>query len=106
MSRLTLRVVAATGARGNSPCFQRSSDQPEAGKQSARFIPPTPPMLGAGQRDIQNLNATILLLPILRPPEAPNYGGGLKRPPKRSSYLAKSVCIIVTEKTKEPPPHR
>jgi len=40
--RLILRVVAVTGERGNSLSL----------RQSARFIPSTPPMLGAGQWEI------------------------------------------------------
>ena len=43
VSRFTLRVVVAAGARGNSPACGRL-------KQSACFIPAAPPMLGAGQR--------------------------------------------------------
>jgi hypothetical protein len=44
VSRLILRVVAAAGARENSSACGGL-------KQSARFDPATPPMLGAGQRD-------------------------------------------------------
>jgi len=40
--RFILRVVAVAGARGNSLSL----------RQSAHFIPPTPPMLGAGQWEI------------------------------------------------------
>jgi hypothetical protein len=40
-----LRVVAAVGARGNSPAVGGL-------RQSARLFPLTSPMLGAGQREI------------------------------------------------------
>jgi len=44
-----LRVVTAAGARGNSPACGGV-------KQSAHFNPSALPMLGAGQREIQNQN--------------------------------------------------
>jgi len=49
LSRFTLRVVAADGARGNSPACGGV-------RQSARFNPSATPMLGAGQREIQSQN--------------------------------------------------
>jgi hypothetical protein len=74
LSRYTLRVVGAAGARGNSPAFALAtagSDPPEAGKQSARFFPPAPPMLGAGQWENQKLQTILspLLGGYLRPPD-------------------------------------
>jgi len=47
VSRLTLRVATAAGARGNSPACGGV-------RQSARFNPSVAPMLGAEQREIQN----------------------------------------------------
>jgi len=46
VSRFILRVVAATGARGNSLSL----------RQSAHFFPFAAPMLGAGQWEIQHQN--------------------------------------------------
>jgi hypothetical protein len=54
VSRLTLRVVAATGARGNSLSL----------RQSAHFFPFAAPMLGAGQWDYKTKN----LKTVFRPP--------------------------------------
>jgi hypothetical protein len=45
-----LRVVAADGARGNSPAVGGL-------RQSARFFPSTPSMLGAEQKEIKRLSA-------------------------------------------------
>jgi hypothetical protein len=47
VSRLTLRVAAAAGARGNSPAVGGL-------RQSACFNPSATSMLGAGQREIKN----------------------------------------------------
>jgi hypothetical protein len=44
LSRFLLRVVAAAGARGNSPACSGL-------RQPARFIPSAPSMLGAAQKD-------------------------------------------------------
>jgi len=49
--RLILRVVGAAGARGNSPAFALGYG---GLRQSARFNPFAPPMLGAGQWEHQN----------------------------------------------------
>jgi len=45
VTRFILRVVDPDGARGNSPRWLAGL------RQSARFFPSDPPMLGAGQRE-------------------------------------------------------
>jgi hypothetical protein len=57
LSRLTLRVVVASGARGNSPRLQRGSNK------SAHFDPATSPMLGAGQWNMKTGKSEALISP-------------------------------------------
>ena len=61
MPRFTLRVVAAAGARGNSPRRRQGCGGTQTrlrrASRSARFIPFAPPMLGTGQREIQKPKA-------------------------------------------------
>jgi succinyl-CoA synthetase beta subunit len=58
VSRLTLRVAVAVGARGNSPAVG-------ALKQSARLFPSATAMLGAGQREKKYIQK-LFFKPFLR----------------------------------------